>query len=227
MEFYVDIADLDAIEEVASFIPVEGFTTNPRILAGADGDPQELMGALRAYVERTGCRVFAQVTARDAEGMVEEARRLRAFFGETFVVKIPAVREGFRAVPMCKAEGICVCVTVVHSALQALVAAKAGADYVAPYVSHIESIGADGVACVAEMVGLFREHGYPTKVLGASFRTVDQVRLVADAGCQAVTLKPQMFKDLIAHPSTDESMRSFESAWADAFGEKGVCDLLP
>ena len=142
-------------------------------------------------------------------------------------MKLPAVKEGYKAVRLCKAEGICVCVTVVHSMTQALLAAKAGADFVAPYISHIDNIGADGVTAVEEMVMAFENGGYPCKVLGASFRTADQIRRLATVGCQAVTITPEMFDLLIAHASTDASMEGFRKAWKETFGEKQVSDFIP
>ena len=115
---------------------------------------------------------------KKAEDMLDQAKKLKAYYGEYLVVKLPAVKEGYKAVRLCKAEGICVCVTVVHSMTQALLAAKAGADFVAPYISHIDNIGADGVTAVEEMVMAFENGGYPCKVLGASFRTADQKCLI-------------------------------------------------
>ena len=111
--------------------------------------------------------------------------------------------------------------------MQALVAAKAGADYVAPYVNHIDSLGADGIDCVAQMLAAFQNGGYPCKVLGASFRTVDQLQRLAVVGCQAVTILPEMFDALIAHPVTAESMAGFRAAWSETFGAQQIDDLLP
>jgi len=142
------------------------------------------------------------------------------------VVKLPAVREGYEACKRCKALGIAVCVTVVHSTMQALMAAKAGADYTAPYISHIDNIGADGVRCVEEIVKAFDRSGYGCKVLGASFRTVEQVDKLAIVGCHAVTITPETFDMLIAHPSTDVSMKGFEEAWRSKFGDRQVTDYL-
>ena len=160
MKFYVDIADLGAIRRIAEFFPIEGFTTNPKILTKAPTPLPALMAEYREFVEQTGLTAFVQTTAETADGMLAQAKALQAYFGEHFVVKLPAVPEGYRAVRLCKAAGIPVCVTVVHSMTQALVAATAGADYVAPYVSRIDNLGADGVACVTEMVTAFRNGGY-------------------------------------------------------------------
>ena len=227
MEYYVDIADIEKVREINEYFPIEGFTTNPNILTKTDVPLPELFAQYRDYVRRTGQRIFVQVTARMADGMVEQAVRLKAYFGEHLVVKLPAVREGYRACKRCKALGMTVCVTVVHSTMQALMAARAGADYTAPYISHIDNIGADGVRCVEEIVKAFDRFGSPCKVLGASFRTAEQVDKLAIVGCHAVTVTPEMFDMLIAHPSTDVSMAGFERAWREKYGESQVSDFLP
>lgn len=227
LEFYVDIADIDVVRRVNGIYPIDGFTTNPNILTKATRLLGELFEAYRDYVCETGQRIFVQVTARDAAEMVRQAEKLRDFFGDNLVIKLPAVREGYRACKEVKALGMTVCVTVVHSTTQAIMAAKAGADYVAPYISHIDNIGADGVRCVDEIVRAFDRSGYPCNVLGASFRTAEQVDKLAVVGCHAVTITPEMFDMLIAHPSTDASMQGFYAAWKDGFGDREVTDFLP
>ncbi len=224
MEFYVDIADIEEVRKVADYFPIDGFTTNPNILTKSEKSLCENFREYRDFCRETGCRLFVQVTAEDAEGMYRQAKELKAYFGENLVVKLPAVREGYKALRLCKKDGLEICVTVVHSPTQALIAAKGGADYIAPYVSHIDNIGADGVRCVGEMVDLISRYGYRSKVLGASFRTADQIERLAGVGCQAVTVTPQFFDLLIAHPSTNESMEMFGNAWKSKFGDSQVTE---
>lgn len=227
MELFADTADLEAVKEIAKYYPLDGITTNPKILTKANRPLPEMMAEYRQFVSGTKLKIFFQVTADRAEDMLAQAKKLRAYFGDNLIVKLPAVREGYRAVPLCKAEGIAVTVTVVHSLMQALVAAKAGADYVAPYISHIDNMGADGIGCAADMVTAFRNGGYPCKVLGASFRTVDQLKRLAVAGCQSVTLTPEFFDALIAHPATDRAMIGFAETWQAHFGQRQLDDFLP
>ncbi len=227
MEYYVDIADIETVRAVNDCFPIDGFTTNPNILTKAPKPLPELFAEYKAYIMETGQKLFVQVTASKAEEMVAQAVKLRDYFGEHLVVKLPAIREGYRACIRCKALGIPVCVTVVHSTMQALMAAKAGADYTAPYISHIDNIGADGVHCVDEIVKAFDRSGYTCKVLGASFRTVEQVDKLAIVGCHAVTITPETFDMLIAHPSTDVSMAGFNNVWREKFGDRQVTDFLP
>lgn len=226
MELFIDIADLDEVRSIAKIFPIDGFTTNPVILTRSGKGVSELMREYRDYVSESGKKVFVQVTADDADGMISQARAIHAFFGGYAVVKLPATEAGYEACMTCRAEGIAVCITVVHSTLQGLMAAKAGADYVAPYVSHIDNIGADGIGCVEEMVTIFRNSGYGTKVLGASFRTADQILRLALVGCHAVTVTPDMARMLIKHPSTDVSLEGFGKAWKEHFGEKQISDFL-
>ena len=226
MIFFVDSADLDIVKAIDAVYPIDGFTTNPNILTQATKPLGEVFADYRAYIRETGRRLFIQVTAQDAGGMIGQATRLRAYFGENLVVKLPATAEGYRALKALKARGLSICVTVIHSVTQALIAARAGADYAAPYVSHIDNIGADGIRCAKEMVDAFARYGYPCRLLGASFRTVDQIERLAAVGCQAVTVSPAMFPMLIAHPSTDVSLAGFDAAWRGAFGDRQVTDFL-
>lgn len=227
MEFFVDSADLETVKAIDAVYPIEGFTTNPNILTQATKPPDVVFAEYRAYIRETGRLLFVQVTARDAAGMAEQGLRLREYFGEKLVVKLPATAEGYRALKALKAKGLTVCVTVIHSVMQALMAARAGADYAAPYISHIDNIGADGIRCAREMVEGFARYGYGCRLLGASFRTVDQIERLARVGCQAVTVAPAMFPMLIAHPSTDVSLTGFDAAWRGAFGDRQVTDFLP
>ena len=226
MEMYVDIADLDAVKAVAEYYPIDGFTTNPTILTRAKEPVAELMPRYREFVKENNLKVFFQITGETAEEMLSQARKLKSYFGAHFIVKIPAVKEGYKATRLCKAEGIPVLVTVVHTMTQALMAARAGADYVAPYVNHMDNQGCDGIDTVAQMVEVFANYGYDCKVLGASFRNADQIRRLALAGCQAVTVLPEMFDLLIDHPCTERDMAAFRKNWKANFGEKQIIDFL-
>ena len=227
MELYVDIANVDDVKRVMQFYPIDGVTTNPNILAKSDCDVTALMRDYKMLADARNLTLFFQVTAETADGMLSQARALYAYFDKRLVVKLPAQEEGYAAIPLLKQEGIPVAVTMVHSMMQALVAAKAGADYVAPYITHIDNIGADGVGTVAHIVRCFQQYGYPCKVLGASFRTVDQIGQLALVGCHAVTITPAFFHQLILHPSTNESAAQFKAAWESRFGQKGIEAFVP
>ena len=226
MELYVDTGDLNAIRDIAEFYPIDGFTTNPKLLAQAGSEGNHLMSEYRKFIGETGLDVFIQVTEKSASGMYHQAQKLQEFFGPHLVVKIPAVRDGYKAVRLCCESGIRTCVTAVHSVMQAVIAAKAGAEYVAPYISHIDNIGADSVQCVGDMLDIFSAGGYTCSILAASFKSVSTVKDLAVTGCQAITLKPELFDDLIIHPSTAESLIAFDEIWHCIYGDKHVDELL-
>ena len=127
MEFYVDSADMDAVKAIGAVYPIDGFTTNPNILTQAKEPLPAVFAGYRAYVAETGLKLFVQVTAADAGGMIRQAGRLRDYFGENLVVKLPATEAGYQALKALKAQGLTLCVTVIHSVTQALMAARAGA----------------------------------------------------------------------------------------------------
>ena len=226
MELYIDSADLQSAQKLIDYYPVDGLTTNPQILADSDFAENESLLALRDFVKKNKIRIFVQVTGNTAEEMQNQALQCKNYFGYALIIKVPAIKEGYRAVRLCRENGIEVCVTVVHSTLQAYIAAKAGAGYVAPYISHIDNMGGDGVNTVREIRSIFEYGNYSCKVLGASFRTADQIKRLASVGCEAVTIRPEMFDTLIAHAATDVSMEKFRSVWRERFGNCQVVDLL-
>ncbi len=227
MELFVDYWDPDVVSQISEYYPIDGFTTNPKILSSANRPIGELIPEYRKLAEKKNLKAFFQVTADKAEEMYRQARRFQEYFGDHLIMKIPAVKEGYKTVRLCRQAGITTCITVVHSMPQALMAAKAGASYVAPYITHIDNIGADSVEVIRDMITAFDTYGYRCKVLGASFRTVAQVDNLAAVGCQAVTITPEMFEQLITHSSTNESIEGFQKAWTGKFGSRQIDDLLP
>ena len=141
MKFYVDIADLDQIKAVAEYFPIDGITTNPKILAKSPQPIEELMVEFKKLAEENDWEVFFQVTCEKAEDMLQQAIKLHDYYGKHLIVKIPCTKEGYKATQLIKAKGIKVCVTTIHSVMQAVLAAKAGADYVAPYINHFDNYG--------------------------------------------------------------------------------------
>ena len=144
--------------------------------------------------------------------MVEEAVKYQTFFGEkgNFYAKVPVTSEGYKAIPLLKKKGIKVTATAVYTHMQAVVAARAGANYVAPYVSRLDNISSHGIEVVRDIVKSFNDYKMPTKVLAASFKTVDQVHRASLAGCYAVTVNYDILEKLRSHPLTDMSVESFE-----------------
>ena len=223
MEYIIDSANLAAIKSCMEYFPVAGVTTNPTIITREKADVKELLLAIRNLI---GERMFhVQVTCDYAEGMVEEAVKLNKLLGPNFYVKIPVTKEGIKAIRLVKEKGINVTATAIFSQPQALMAAVAGADYVAPYVNKIDSIAGCSASVIAEMVTLFETHNLDTKILAASFRNAEQVHQVALAGGHAATMRPEMFLELISHPFTDIAVENFDRDWKGQYG-KNLLEIL-
>ena len=227
MKYFIDSADLEKIQEISDVYPISGVTTNPKILSLCGTGLSDLIPNIRRLAEERDWQLFFQVTAEDADGMAVQAVRLRDYFGERLIVKIPAVKEGYKAVRVCVKREIPTAVTAVHSLLQAAIAAEQGAAYVAPYVSHLDQIGCSGVRIVGEMIDAFNLSGYDCRILGASFRSLDQISSLELKGCHAVTLAPDLFDRLISHPLTDSAMVRFRQAWTGRYGGKEIDAFLP
>ena len=225
MLYLLDTANADEIARLVDAYPVCGVTTNPAILGQEGAEPARQLRLIRQAIGPQRM-LHAQVTGKDAETMVREALALRDAVGESFYVKIPAVPEGLRAMPALKKEGLKVTATAIFDTSQALLFARAGADFVAPYVSRLDNIGADGVDIVEEIMHDFKEYGVTTGVLAASFRTADQIRRLAKHGITAVTVTPAFLEALLWHPMTDDAMRRFEAAWAKLTGGRDWTQLL-
>ena len=223
MEYIIDSANLEAIKACIEYFPVAGVTTNPTIITREKAEVKELLLAIRNLI---GDRMLhVQVTCDHAEGMVEEAVKLNELLGPNFFVKIPVTKEGIKAIRLVKEKGIKVTATAIFNQTQALMAAVAGADYVAPYVNKIDSIAGCSANVIAEMVTLFEAHNLDTKVLAASFRNAEQVHQVALAGGHAATMRPEMFMELIRHPFTDIAVENFDRDWKAQYG-KNLRDIL-
>ena len=227
MELYVDTGDLKRIKEIAEDYPIDGFTTNPSILSAVKEPREEIFRAYKEFIEEKDLKIFIQTTGETAEEIYEQGTKLHDYFGDRLVIKIPSTKEGFKGARLCKESGYHTCITVIHSVMQAIMAAKCGADYVAPYVNHFDNMGFYGPDVIEEMLDGFAYGNYDTKVLGASFRNIGQMKDLVVRGCEAITVAPDLFDSLIAHAGTDEAMVKFRKTWKDHFGEMQVSDLIP
>lgn len=219
MIYMADTADIDALRSLYSFFPLEGVTTNPTILKMAG---YKLSIAIEGIQELVGSgMVHIQMLSSEAEDMVREAKKYRSYFdfGDNFYAKIPVTQQGYRAMRILKDAGINVTATAIFTQQQALVAMKAGADYVAPYVSRLDNISSHGIEVVGDIVQNTYEYGLKGKVLAASFKTVDQIYRTSMAGAHSATISPELLYQLIKHPMTDIGVKQFEE---DA---KGLYDI--
>lgn len=216
MELYLDTSDVAAVKKLARIFPLAGVTTNPSIVAAGKKPLDTLLPELQEALGGQG-RLFAQVMANTAEGMVSDARKLRAIVPD-IVVKVPVTAEGLVAIKMLKAEGIPTLGTAVYGAAQGLLAALAGAEYVAPYVNRIDAQGGNGIRSVEELQQLLELHAPESKVLAASFKTPRQALDCLLVGCQSITLPLDVAQQFIASPAVDAAINKFEQDWLAAFG---------
>lgn len=220
MELYLDTANVVEVERLARIFPISGVTTNPSIVAASKESIWEVLPRLQKALDDNGI-LFAQTMSRDASGMVEEARRLSHALPD-IVVKIPVTSEGLAAIKQLKKEGITTLGTAVYSAAQGLLAALAGAKYIAPYVNRIDAQGGDGIRTVQELQTLLERHAPNSKVLAASFKTPRQALDCLLAGCEAITLPLDVAQQMLNTPAVESAIEKFEQDWKNAFGHHNL-----
>ncbi|EAR4438651.1 fructose-6-phosphate aldolase [Salmonella enterica] len=216
MELYLDTANVAEVERLARIFPIAGVTTNPSIVAASKESVWDVLPRLQNAIGEEGT-LFAQTMSRDAKGMVEEAKRLNNTI-PGIVVKIPVTAEGLAAIKLLKKEGIVTLGTAVYSASQGLLAALAGAKYVAPYVNRVDAQGGDGIRMVQELQTLLERHAPDSMVLAASFKTPRQALDCLLAGCQAITLPLDVAQQMLNTPAVESAIEKFEQDWKNAFG---------
>ena len=209
MQFFIDTADVGEIKKALALGLCDGVTTNPSLVAKTGRGFEEVLKEIVALVPGP---ISAEVTATDYEGMLREGRHY-ARFGPQVVVKIPLIVEGLRAVKVLAQEGVKTNVTLCFSAVQALLAAKAGATYVSPFVGRLDDISQDGMALIADIVQIFRNYRFPTKVLVASVRHPVHVLQAAKLGAHVATIPFSVIDQLAKHPLTDAGLKKFLQDW--------------
>ncbi len=210
MKFFVDTADVAEIRALAALGMVDGVTTNPSLIAKSGRKMAEVIAEICAV---TPGPVSAEVTATDYEAMLKEARVLRAL-AHNVVVKLPLTMDGLRACRTLADEGILVNVTLCFSAAQALLAAKAGAAYVSPFVGRLDDVGQDGIGLISDIVAIYENYDFSTEVLVASVRHPMHVVQAAKLGADVATLPPAVLRALFNHPLTDKGLAAFLADWA-------------
>ncbi len=211
MKIFLDTADLSEIRRAAEAGLIDGITTNPSLLAQVAGDrnPADIFAEICDVVNGP---ISAEVVATDATGMLEEGRKLAALH-ENIVVKVPLTEEGLRACRGLRTEGIRVNVTLCFSAAQALLAAKAGATYISPFVGRVDDVGQDGMELVGEIRQVYDNYGIETEILAASLRHPQHVLHAMLFGADCATLPPKVLYQLMRHPLTDSGLEKFLADW--------------
>ena len=217
----IDSADIKKAREIERYYTIAGITTNPTILSKIEGTLENKLKELKEFTYGK-YEVHVQTTESEVEKIVEEAKKLRDYFGESFYIKIPVTKSGLEAMKLCSKEDIRVTATAILTSMQALAAAKNGANYVAPYVNRMENVGQDAKEAIFEISNLLID--YPTEILAASFKNVKQVQDILRCGAEAVTIAPEIIEASIWHPYTDKSVFDFEKDWENRFGDKKIVD---
>jgi transaldolase len=209
MKFFIDTANLDEIRQAASIGILDGVTTNPTLLSREKGNPEEI---LRKICELVNGPISAEVISLDAEGMVREGRKL-AKIHKNIVVKIPMCAEGLKAVKILTAEKIRVNVTLIFTPVQALLAARAGAAYVSPFVGRLDDIGSAGMEIISQIAQIFGNYDIKTEIIVASIRNPVHVLDSALLGADIATIPFKVIEQLTKHPLTDKGIENFLKDW--------------
>ena len=205
MKIFMDTANVEEIKQYVDWGVVYGVTTNPSLIAKSGRTQAEVIPEIAALVSGP---VSAEVISTECAGMVEEARKLAKIAGNV-VIKIPCIPEGLKAVKILSAEGIKTNVTLVFSMSQALLAARAGATYVSPFIGRLDDINQNGVKLVDNIVKAFKLYGIETEVIAASIRNIEHVEKVMLTGCQIATIPTKVLAQMINHPLTDKGLAQF------------------
>ena len=209
MKIFLDTANLESIKKYNDMGLLDGITTNPSLLSKEGGDPLKTMEEIVKIIKGD---VSLEVVSTDYDGMLEEGHRLRKY-GDNVVVKCPMTPDGLKACKALTSEGIPVNVTLVFSPNQALLAAKAGAKYVSPFIGRLDDVGKDGMDLIREIKLIFSNYNFPTQILVASVRHPIHVVDAAKIGADVVTLPPSVLEKMLKHPLTDIGLKNFLADW--------------
>lgn len=212
MRFFLDTANIDEIKAVNDMGVIDGVTTNPSLIAKEGKDFKETIKEIASIVDGA---ISGEVNSDDAEGMIVEGREIAAIH-PNMVVKIPMTGEGLKAVKVLTKEGIKTNVTLIFSATQALLAARAGATYVSPFVGRLDDIGQDGLSLIEEIVDIFNVNAIETEIIVASVRNPIHVAQAARMGADIATVPYKVITQMTKHPLTDKGIENFLKDWEGA-----------
>lgn len=209
MKIFLDTANLESIRKFNDMGLLDGITTNPSLLAKEGGDPQKTMEEIVRIIKGD---VSLEVVSTEYSGMLEEGRRLKNY-GKNVVVKCPMTPDGLKVCKTLTSEGINVNITLIFSANQAVLAAKAGAKYVSPFIGRLDDVGQDGMGLIREIKQIFSNYNFGTEILVASVRHPVHVVDAAKIGADVVTLPPAVLDKMLKHPLTDIGLKNFLADW--------------
>lgn len=212
MKFFIDTANVNEIREVHTWGVLAGVTTNPSLVAK---EGRDFIENLKEIIEIVDGPISAEVISTEAEGMIEEGEKL-ASLSKNIVIKVPMTAEGLKAVKHFSSKQIKTNVTLVFSANQALLAARAGATYVSPFLGRLDDIGQDGLHLISDIVDIFNAHGLDTEIISASIRHPIHVTEAAKMGAHIATIPYKVFEQMLKHPLTDQGIEKFLADWENA-----------
>lgn len=215
MKFFIDTANVEEIREVASWGVLHGVTTNPSLVAKEGRDFKQVLGEILSLVDGP---ISAEVISLKADEMVEEARQYYQMH-KNIVIKLPMTDEGLKACAKLSALGVKTNLTLIFSANQALLCARAGATFVSPFVGRLDDINMDGIQLISDIAEIFAVHGIETEIIAASIRTPGQVTECAKAGAHIATIPHKVFKQMLKHPLTEQGIDRFLKDWEAAKGK--------
>lgn len=208
MKLLIDDANIDRIKELYNYYPIDGVTTNPSILAKYGKPPYEALLAIRDFIGNKA-ELHAQVISTTAEAMVEEGRKIERILGNNTYVKIPTIPEGLKAMQILRGEGYHVTATGIYTPMQAYLAAKAGAEYAAPYVNRMDNLGTDGVATTKKIQDIYVRNNLETRILAAGFKNSQQVQELCEYGVSCLTIASDVIENLIKNANVTAAVADF------------------
>lgn len=218
MTFLIDDADIERIKALYNYYPIDGVTTNPSILAKYGKNPYEALFAIREFIGNKAA-LHVQVVSTTAEDMVREGRKIERMLGNNTYIKIPTIPEGLKAMQILRGEGYHVTATAIYTPMQAYLAAKAGAEYAAPYVNRIDNLGGDGVTTTKRMHDIYVNCNAQTKILAAGFKNSQQVQELCEYGIDCLTIASDVIDNLIKNANVTTAVNDFVADFESLCGK--------
>ncbi|MDC0610531.1 fructose-6-phosphate aldolase [Vibrio sp.] len=220
MSIYLDTSDVNQIKTLSDLLPISGVTTNPTIVAKSGEKMTVLLPKIREALGGNGL-IFGQVLSQNCDEMVEEALRLNQM-ADNFVVKVPVTMQGVKAIKVLKKEGITTLGTAIYTSQQAIIAALAGASFVAPYFNRIDMLSGNAIETVKSISLLLSNHAQSCQVLGASFKNTKQVIDCLSVGNSSVTIPVDIAYQMMTNSCVDEAITQFHQDWTECFGSSSL-----
>lgn len=218
MELYLDTADLQAIQRVSQYLPIQGVTTNPSILARQGIQLKQIVPAIRDFIG-VNKQIFVQVITEHADAMIEEAESI-LHIDKNAIIKVPVTQAGLVAIRQLSSQGVTVLGTAIYTPMQAFLAGLAGAKYVAPYVNRIDAQGGNSRQALTEMMSLLSQHVPGCQILAASFKSPRQVLDCLLSGCSSITVPIDVAEQFLSLPAVDAAVSQFSNEWQQKFGQQ-------